>query len=199
MKTPVSRRLLLLAPLAFGLSACGDRAADPSASASAGATPATAEAPAAKPAAVREYPADYVIDAAIPRARVATRLTVVGEPGYSAADDTIDVMVRVNNDGKTALVGAGEAPVTLAVIDADGEVLMRKRLPLIPEGSSGRVRLRVPVAELAGGTMRIGLMQGGRSWTEKFDQTALELGPFQPCADTGAGYCGADGEPLAAR
>lgn len=195
MNTPVSRRLLLLAPLAFGLSACGERAADPAPAPAQNPPAAAAAKPApAKPA--REYPADYAIDEAIPKNQIKTRLSVIGAPTYSAEDGMIDVLVRVTNDGKTALVGAGKMPVTL-VIDGPGDDLTRKRLPLIPEGSAGRVKLRIPVADI-GEKVKISLMQGGRSWAELFEQPVLELGPFKPCEDAAAGYCGADGKPLAA-
>ena len=212
MNNNLSGRLLMLAvPFALVLAGCnrGEPAKAPADTTAAATTATPADKP-AKPAArpAREYPDDYALDTALAKKDVAARMALVGKPVYLPDEDKIEFVVNVTNTGRTAIVGKGKLPVNVAVTLAgpDGvdeapgvRTFQRKALPLIPEGSAGKVKLRVPADKIEGLTVRLELVQEGVAWWGKWKQPTLDVGTFKRCSDPANGMCTGDGAPLAKR
>jgi hypothetical protein len=197
-------RLLFAAPLALLLAACGDKAANDAAPAATADKPAAAAADApAKPK--RDYPADYAINEAIPRGDIATRLRVVGEPIYLTKRDMVQLTVEVANNGKQPIVTAGDKPVSLAVnlvgpegvdVAPGSRSFRRAKLPLIVEGTSAKVQVRVPAEDVDGIPLQLELVQEGVAWWGKYKQNPVDVGPFHRCEGENAGMCDAKNAPI---
>lgn len=206
MNTSPSRALLMLvAPLALALSGCGDTSA-PTAPVE---SPAEASVPAAAEPAAPTYAADHRIDSAIARTDIATRLRLVGRPVYLAEKDLVEFQVEVFNDGKTAIVSAGEAPVRLAINLAGDQGVdtapgtrsfQRAKLPLIVPGESAVVTARAPAGPADGLTIQVELVQEGIAWWGKaYKQPTLDIGRIQRCNGAADRLCDADNLPLERR
>ena len=192
--------------LALVLTGCnqqqtGQEAVDPAVSDAAPATPdGTTGAVVAGP--------DFKLDQPIPQEDIRTTLTLAAPPVYRAADDTLLLNVEVGNHGNSALVGQGEMPVQLGVTLAGPEGVdkapgrrdfVRARLPLVQPGSSARVGLQVPAAEILGLALNAELVQERVGWFgRQYKQPVLEIGTFQRCGDAANTLCDASGTPVAA-
>lgn len=192
--------LALSAAVAIALAACGNQSE----------APAGANAPAAgASSASTGTPADSShIDAPIPRDAISTRLELVGQPTYNKGDDSLDVKVRVSNQGKAALVSAGTAMVRLGamLMGPDGpdkapgnRDFKRIDLPMIAPGSSAEVEAKLPAADLVGLPIRFELVQEGVNWFSVYGQPTLEVGPYKRCDGQDKSLCDDKGQPVSSQ
>ncbi|ODU75061.1 MAG: hypothetical protein ABT17_05090 [Rhodanobacter sp. SCN 69-32] len=186
--------------MAIALAACGNQSE----------APAGANAPAAgASSASTGTPADSShIDAPIPRDAISTRLELVGQPTYNKGDDSLDVKVRVSNQGKAALVSAGTAMVRLGamLMGPDGpdkapgnRDFKRIDLPMIAPGSSAEVEAKLPAADLVGMPIRFELVQEGVNWFSVYGQPTLEVGPYKRCDGQDKSLCDDKGQPVSSQ
>jgi len=146
------------------------------------------------------------LEAAIPAEQIATRLELVGSPRYAAGSDTLELVVRVHNDGQATLVGAGAAMVNLGamLVGPDGPDVapgvrdfIRAPLPVTVPGSQVEVPMSLPAAALLGLPIRLELVQEGVSWFGNYGQPSLDIGAFQRCGGAEGSLCDADGQAVA--
>lgn len=165
--------------------------------------------PAAEATPVAEAPIAAPIttlEAAIPAEQIATRLELVGSPRYAAGSDTLELVVRVHNDGQATLVGAGTAMVNLGAMlvgpegpDAPPGLrdFVRAPLPLMAPGTQAEVAISLPAEPLLGLPVRLELVQEGVNWFSAYGQPSLDIGLFQRCDATPGTLCTEDGQALA--
>lgn len=189
MHRPIALALLSLALLA----ACGRE------------LPAPAEPTPTAPAPAVGIDAVTAIDAPIPPEQIATRLELAQAPRYNAAGDSLELTVRVHNDGQATLVGQGSAMVNLGAMllgpegpDAPPGLrdFVRAPLPLMAPGTQAEVAISLPAEPLLGLPVRLELVQEGVNWFANYGQPVLDLGPFQRCQGGAGTLCDADGQAL---
>lgn len=189
--------LILSAAMVMVLTACGNQSAAPSGSnaPAAGTSSANASAPTES----------SHINAPIPRDAISTRLELAGQPTYNKDDDSLNVKVRVSNQGKISLVSAGTAMVRLGVmlIGPDGpdkapgnRDFKRIDLPVIAPGSSTDVEAKLPAADLVGLPVRFDLVQEGVNWFSAYGQPSLDIGPYKRCEGQDKSLCDDNGQPV---
>lgn len=165
------------------------------------------EQPASQPAATEAPAAPADTSTALTKEQVKTTIQQVGSTAYSAADDTLVVVLKVTNDGTVALPFSGTKPVSVGIVQlvsgAEGEEDKRaadSRAPLpkdLAPGESADVTARVPAAFAKGHKVQFELIQEGVAWFGyDFGQPTVVVGPFAACAGTDKGVCGADGQPI---
>lgn len=190
MHRPIALALLSLALLA----ACGRE------------LPAPAEPTPAAPAPAVGVDAVTAIDAPIPPEQIATRLELAHAPRYNAAGDSLDLTVRIHNDGQATLVGQGAAMVNLGAMlvgpegpDAPPGLrdFVRAPLPLMAPGTQAEVAISLPAEPLLGLPVRLELVQEGVNWFSAYGQPSLDIGLFQRCDATPGTLCTEDGQALA--
>lgn len=187
--------LILSAAMVMVLAACGNQSE----------APASANAPAAG-ASSANAPADSShINAPIPRDAISTRLELVGQPTYNKDDDSLNVKVRVSNQGKVGLVSAGTAMVRLGamLMGPDGpdkapgnRDFKRIDLPMIAPGSSAEVEAKLPAADLVGLSVRFDLVQEGVNWFSVYGQPTLDIGPYKRCEGQDKSLCDDKDQPV---
>ncbi len=197
-----NRRTKLMFPLlcaaSLVLSACSSNESDSKA----------AEIDAAAPAAAGQ--AENKVNTPLTREQVATTLELVGTPAYSAADDSLHLIVRVTNNGTALLPAANGAPVGLGLLQlipdsnapngvkrgADLRVALKGDLE---PGSAQALEAAVPADFLVGNKLQAELLQDGVAWFGfNWEQPVLIMGPFTRCAD-GKGLCDENGQAIAAK
>lgn len=190
--------LILSAAMVMVLTACGNQSAAPSGpnAPAAGTSSANASAP---------TDSSHIINAPIPRDAISTRLELAGQPTYNKDDDSLNVKVRVSNQGKVGLVSAGTAMVRLGVmlIGPDGpdkapgnRDFKRIDLPMITPGSSAEVVAKLPAAGLVGLPVRFDLVQEGVNWFSAYGQPTLDIGPYKRCEGQDKSLCDDKGQPV---
>lgn len=164
---------------------------------------ATSDAPAS--AAAVEPAASVTLESGIPPEQIATRLELAGPPRYVAASDTLELLVRVHNDGQATLVGEGSAMVRLGamLVGPEGPDVapgvrdfIRAPLPLLSPGTQAEIAMSLPAQALLGLPVRLELVQEGVNWFSAYGQPSLDLGTFDRCADAAGTLCTADGQSL---
>ena len=185
-----SRILLLGAAIVFALAACKgqdetpvDTAAAPDAATPAAETPAAVAAP--KPDVLKPD-------------QISIALALEGESRIDAAKGTIEIPLKVTNNGPVALSGKSNPPTNIGVqiVGDDGTTsaaggvrdFSRTPLPVIEPGASASVLVIVPADARANGRkLRIDLVQEGNVWFSKRGQPTVDTGPFEikakPAAD----------------
>lgn len=184
-----SRIFVLSAAIVFALAACkgqdeapADAAVAPEAPASE--TPAPAAAP--KPDLLQPD-------------QISIALALEGEGRVDAAKGTIEIPLKVSNNGPVALSGKSNPPTNIGVqiVGDDGSTaataggvrdFSRTPLPVIEPGASASVLVTVPADARANGRkLRIDLVQEGNVWFSKRGQPTVDTGPFEikakPAAD----------------
>ncbi len=146
------------------------------------------------------------LDAAIPAELIATRLELAHAPRYNAAGDSLDLTVRIHNDGQATLVGQGAAMVNLGAMlvgpegpDAPPGLrdFVRAPLPLMAPGTQAEVDISLQAEPLLGLPVRLELVQEGVNWFSAYGQPSLDIGLFQRCDATPGTLCTEDGQALA--
>lgn len=145
------------------------------------------------------------INAPIPRKAISTRLELVGQPTYNKDDDSLNMKIRVSNQGKVGLVSAGTAMVRLGamLMGPDGpdkapgnRNFKRIDLPMIAPGGNAEVKVKLPVADLIGLPVRFDLVQEGVNWFSTYGQPTLDIGPYKRCEGQEKSLCDVKGQPL---
>lgn len=181
----------------MALSACSSNEGD----APAASTPAAEQAAAATPAAAAGSNPPLTQD------QVSTVLETMGEPAYSAADDTLRLSIRVTNNGTATLPATGGSPVALGLLqlvddpaNPDGKRGLDLRVALkgnVDPGKSQVLEATVPADFLLGNRLQAELLQDNVAWFGfNFNQPVLVWGPFARCAD-GKGLCDGAGKAVA--
>lgn len=150
--------------------------------------------------------APLILETAIPADQIATRLELVGTPRYVASSDTLELVVRVHNDGQATLVGEGSAMVRLGAMLLGPEGpdkapgvrdFIRVPLPLLRTGSDAEVAMSLPAQPMLDLVVRLELVQEGVNWFSAYGQPSLDVGPFQRCDGAKETLCDATGTALA--
>ncbi|MDE2249764.1 MAG: hypothetical protein KGJ96_14485 [Xanthomonadaceae bacterium] len=191
------RSFILSAAVAVALAACGNQPEAPHSTSTSAAQASSANANA---------PTDSShINAPIPRDEISTRLELVGQPSYNKGDDSLNVKIRVSNQGKVGLVSAGTAMVRLGAMlmgpngpdKAPGNRNFKRiDLPMIAPGSSAEVQVTLPSADLVGLPVRFDLVQEGVNWFSAYGQPTLDIGPYNRCAGQDKSLCDDKGQPV---
>lgn len=174
--------------------------------------PAPAEPSAPQPAPSAEAAAPLVdtavpvgLNAPIPPEQIATRLELAGAPRYVAASDTLELLVRVHNDGQATLTSEGSAMVNLGamLVGPEGPDVtpgvrdfIRAPLPLLAPYTQAEIPMSLPAQPLIGLPIRLELVQEGVSWFGAYGQPSLDIGPFQRCDGMEGTLCTTDGQAL---
>jgi len=184
---------ILSTVLATALTACGNQSS-PSSSAN---TTASAKA---------DSSSGVYINAPIPMDAISTRLELLGQPTYNKDDDSLNLKVRISNQGKADLISAGNAMVRLGAMlvgpngpdhppgDRDFE---RIDLPRIAPNQSSEVTVKLPVQPLIDLPVRFDLVQEGVNWFSIYGQPTLEIGPYRRCDGHKKSLCDVTGKPVA--
>ena len=175
-----SRILVLGAAIAIALAACkGQDEAPVDTAATPDSTTPVAEAPVAAP-----KPDLLKAD------QISIVLAADGESRIDDAKGTIEIPVKVTNNGPVALSGTSNPPVNIGVqiLGDDGTTaaagggvrdFTRSPLPVIEPGATASVLVTVPADARANGRkLRLDLVQEGHVWFSKHGQPTLDAGPF---------------------
>lgn len=184
------RSLILSTAMTMALAACGNQS----------------EAPTSTPAASTSASSNSsLINAPIPSDAISTRLELAGPPTYSKDDDSLNVKVRVSNQGKAALASTGTAMVRLGAMLMGPEGpdktpgnrdFKRIDLPMIAPGSDAEVDVKLPVAAMIGLPVRFDLVQEGVNWFSVYGQPTLDIGPYKRCEGQDKSLCDAKGQDV---
>jgi hypothetical protein len=192
MKSPCA--LILAAALAMILAACGNQSSAPSGAST-------------MPSSQADASADQHINSPIPPDAISTRLEFEGHPTYDKDDDSLNVEIRVSNQGKRSLVSAGTAMVRLGamLVGPNGpdqppgnRDFKRIDLPMTPAGQSSVVDAQLPARLLLGLHVRFDLVQEGVNWFSAYGQPTLDLGPYTRCNNQEKSLCDGNGHPVPA-
>ncbi len=175
-----SRILVLGAAIAFALAACKGQDQAP---VDAAAAP---DAPAAETAAPVAAPKPDLLKPD----QISIALALEGESRLDAAKGTIEIPLKVTNNGPVALSGKTNPPTNIGVqvVGDDGTTsaaggirdFSRTPLPVIEPGASASVLVTVPADARANGRkLRIDLVQEGNVWFSKRGQPTVDTGPFE--------------------
>jgi len=131
---------------------------------------------------------------------------VAAEPVLVQNGEVVRTTVAVTNTGKVAINSQGKLPVNLAIslVDDAGNMVNREfvRVPLpaggIAVGATVDIAADALAKDVAGKSLRFGLVQEGVAWFSDLNVATLDYGPLTSCEDQGKQtICGKDGKPLA--
>jgi outer membrane murein-binding lipoprotein Lpp len=138
--------------------------------------------------------------------QVGAQYRIAAEPMFAQNGEVVRTVVSVSNTGKVAISSKGKLPVNLAIslVDKDGAFVardyIRASLPAegIPAGSSADVITEVPAKDVAGKSLRFGLVQEAVAWYSDFNVAPVDSTLLTGCENQGKStLCGKDGKPLA--
>ena len=145
------------------------------------------------------------LDNEIPAESLSVKVELLGQPTYVAANDTMRIKLRIQNNSKDVfLTSNGSKPMNAGVMllgpegpdKAPGKRdFVRIPLPTILAGASEEVSGELPAKELLGLPVRVVLVQEGVRW---FDDIGLDVGTFKRCDGNEASLCDANKTALAA-
>lgn len=167
-------------------------------------TPPAAESSAIAPAAEANAPA--VINAPLTREQVSVAIEQLGAPIYDVSDDTLNLRVKLSNNGTAPLPAQGTYQVLLGLIQLEPSTEERgtdSRAALnsdVEPGSSVEVDVKVPAVFAAGYKVQLEPLQEGVAWFGfDYDQPVLVVGPFKRCDGNPQSLCNADNSALATK
>ncbi len=136
--------------------------------------------------------------------QVGARYSVAGTPVLINEGRALRITVSVANTGSVAISSKGDKPVNLAIslVDGTGAVVaqdfVRVALPDdgIAAGASAEVVAEVPVQDVLGKSLKIGLVQETVAWFSDFKVESLDYGPLTTCEDQGKQAVCKDGVAL---
>lgn len=194
-------RFALLACLIAGITACNREPAPGSVDQVAEQRTPAAPAPASASATVDPN----AINDALTGDAFRANISIAKAPHASATGAGVDIVIKVANDGTSALYGVGTKPVNLGIqilgdnddVTGSGGVrdFMRTPLPYVSAGTQADVVVSVPAdPRLEGRKLRIALVQEAVGWHDTTPEQRIDLGPFTLC---GPQVCDAAGAALA--